>query len=141
MDKKRQNLNLFGNPNLDKLVSLISRYFPGTKISNASNRDINNALELIAKFGIADLDALGPPTADDYAAPWLNAGFISQEDSKTDKWDPKNHQNQGKWQNDMPSKPKDSKPTKPQPKAPDIDERMLELTKLMEAKEKGKHGP
>lgn len=132
--------NLSGNSNWTKLESLISRYFPGTNISNASNKDIENALELIDKFGIADLDALGPPTANDYIAPWVNGGFVSQEDSKTDKWDPKNHQNQGKWQNDMPSKPKDTKPVKPV-KSLDIDERMLELTKLMEEKEKGKHGP
>ena len=72
----------------------------------------------------------------------MNSMFISQEDSKSDEWNPGNSQNQGTEGSSIPRKipssgKKDSsKIPEKQPKNMSIDERMKRLTNLIENVEK-----
>ena len=88
------------------------------------------------KGAVANFDALGPPDDPEYIGTPFKQMFISQEDSKLDDWSPKNNQNQGKWQSDVPEKPaKPQEPETPEPEM-DIEERMERLMKLMQSLKK-----
>ena len=79
----------------DRASSARGMIWTGKSIgSQASIRDVSKAIDFIGKFGVATLDALGPPpSVDDRGI--ISQMFISQEDSKLDEWTPEGNQNQG----------------------------------------------
>ena len=91
--------------------------------------------ERIAKFGIVDLDSLGPPDAPDYIGSYWNQMFISQEDSKINETDPKDNQNIGNWQNAVPNE-KTTPPSKSKGLNPDLNDKIERLVYLIEKMEK-----
>lgn len=95
--------------------------------------DVDTALRVL---GVANLDSLGPPDDPEFIGVPFKQMFISQEDSKANETDPSKNQNQGTWQNHVPEKPSGSEVSKPQKISDDIDERMKQLTNLMEAVKK-----
>ena len=110
---------------------------------NVSIADVDTALTLLSKFGQANLDDLGDPSDPNrLSGTPMNSMFISQEDSKSDEWNPGNSQNQGTEGSSIPRKipssgKKDSsKIPEKQPKNMSIDERMKRLTNFIENVEK-----
>lgn len=116
-----------------KCVPSARGYIWSDNCVKTSISDVKRSLEILNKYGQATLDALGDPTASDFIAPSFNAMIISQEDSKLDEWDPKNHQNQGKQQQAIPKKTEDNSI---KPKNNNIDDRMSELIKMLETTKK-----
>ena len=100
--------------------------------SRASISDVECALKLIR--GQASMDALGPP-GEDSRSTIFNQMFISQEDSKIDEYHPQTNQNQGKTQSDIPEKSDEPKEEIQVKKPTNVDQRMLELTELIESLE------
>lgn len=106
---------------------------------NASVDDVTAALDLLSKFGQANLDDLGSPSDPNrLSGTPMNSMFISQEDSKLDEHTPGNNQNQGTEGSSVPTKitssgkPSASKNPGKQPENANIDDRMRRLTKLIE---------
>lgn len=140
------------NRAMQRLDRLISTYIPSTKgmiwrrgqVNPAvSIADVTAALELLAKFGQANLDDLGSPSEPDrLSGTPLNSLFISQEDSKLDEWNPNGNQNQGVQGSTTPknnlSSGKEKSPEVPEknPNLVNIDERMRWLTKLIDEEKK-----
>jgi hypothetical protein len=125
-----------------QLDNLISAKFPSTKgmlwrngniNANASINDLNQTLNLLEKFGQANLDDLGDPSDPNrLSGTPLNSMFISQEDSKLDEWTPENNQNQGRQGSSTPIKNPSSGKNNIKKNTPNIDDRMQQLTKLMD---------
>jgi len=108
----------------------------------ANIADVEEALKLLAEnspktsVAVTNFDELGPPTASDFIGVPFKQMFISQEDSKLDEWSPQGNQNQGKWQSEVPEKPADAEKPKQQENSSDIDDRMRQLTELIESVKK-----
>ena len=109
-------------------------------LSDLNNTESNIQTELSA-FAQATLDALGPPTADDFIGTPFKQMFVTQEASKLNSFNPtKPSQNQGAFISDVPSKPsqKHQKNTAPvvvskeKGNLSNIDNRMDQLVNLME---------
>lgn len=131
-----------------KLDSFIATQVPSTKgmiwrngqvNPNASIADVNAALNLLSKFGQATLDDLGDPSDPDrLSGTPMNSMFISQEDSKSDEWNPGNSQNQGAEGGTNPlklpssGKMDSSKSPIKQLQNANVDERMEALMNLIE---------
>ena len=110
---------------------------------NASISDVDAALTLLSKFGQANLDDLGDPSDPNrLSGTPMNSMFISQDDANSDEWSPTGNQNQGTegstTPRKIPSSGKESLPKTPekQPKNLSIDDRMKQLTNLIENVEK-----
>ena len=126
-----------------KIDNIISSYVPSTKgmiwcngkINPRANiSDVDSALNLLSKFGQADLDALGDPSDPNrLSGTPLNSMFISQDESKSDEWTPGNNQNQGVSGSTIPKNNNsfDNKSTK-KPQGSNTNDRMKRLTDLIE---------
>jgi hypothetical protein len=127
---------------MSQLDNLISAQFPSAKgmiwrngniNPNASINDVNQTLFLLSKFGQANLDDLGNPSDPNrLSGTPLNSMFISQEDSKLDEWTPENNQNQGRQGSSTPIKNPPPGKNNLKKNTPNIDDRMVQLTKLMD---------
>jgi hypothetical protein len=107
---------------LQLLEKSITKYVPaaqnlifsqGRLNSKASLKDVKNALNLINKFEVylklpdkigqaPSFDSLPNPTDPDYLGSYINEMFVSQEDSKSDNFSPKDNQNIGNWISGVP---------------------------------------
>lgn len=96
--------------------------------------DVDSALNLLAKFGQANLDDLGDPTAADArSGSPINQMFISQEDSKLDGFSPGTNQNQSRTSSTVPLNVDKENNKLSQPSIGNINDRMALLTKLIES--------
>jgi hypothetical protein len=128
---------------IKNLESLLTKHSPSIKgmiwknntvNKNVSIVDVNNALNLLSKFAQADLDALGPPDADQRGT-IINQMFLSQDMKNSDNWSESNNQNQGREGSTIPKNlnPSGKKITQEIPqKHQNIDDRMKALTDLLE---------
>jgi len=126
-----------------RVPTVAGMIWQGGQVNPQANiADVEEALKLLAEnspktsVAVANFDSLGPPTAPDFIGTPFQQMFISQEDSKLDEYTPQGNQNQGKWQSDIPEKPADAKKPKQQKTSPDIDERMRELSELIDSMKK-----
>lgn len=102
-----------------------------TLLSQHKNQKKKASIQ-IERFGVAPFDALGPP-GEDQRSTIFNQMFISQEDSKLDEHTPGKHQNQGRWQSDIPQKVEEEEIPKQHKTSPNIDDRMQQLVELMDS--------
>lgn len=115
----------------EKIPSVLGMIWQKGQINpNASIMDVEEALKL--SRGVANFDALGPPDAPDHIGSPFNQMFISQEDSKSDEWDPRNNQNQGAWQSDIPQKSETQNKQKQHKNSPPVKNQMERLIELIE---------